>query len=344
MPIDFSSLSGEDFEFFCRDLLESIGIEIVEGPSRGPDRKKDLIIRYSVKDVIGRHQNYKFLVQCKNKAISGKSVYESDLGDIRSACKIHNTDGYFLITTTTPSTSVQNNFKAINQEGQYITHYWDRFTLEKYISECKDGINLLERYGLLRTRYKLYQYLGLVPDEFDLIQKINQKLGFELSVILDYNEQISIPNSCYIAYGNVCSLHIDDHPIGNLIDKLNMFKEIDHLELNNIELDSIPKSIFKMVHLRILYLPMNNISFIHSEIINIRYLKEFDISNNPIEQIDIGCEFIKKLEHFWIDKSQILLFKNIFKELKKNNILLSSKNIEIEGFSPNEVDNYFRNL
>ncbi|MFX1320387.1 MAG: restriction endonuclease [Promethearchaeota archaeon] len=344
MPIDFSSLSGEDFEFFCRDLLESIGIEIVEGPSRGPDRKKDLIIRYSVKDVIGRHQNYKFLVQCKNKAVSNKSVYESELGDIRSACKIHNTDGYFLITTTIPSTSVQDNFKAINQEGQYITHYWDRFTLEKYISECRDGINLLERYGLLRTRYKLYQYMGLVPDEFDLIQKINQKLGFELSIILDYKKQISIPNSCYIVYGNVRSLHIDDHPIGNLIDKLNMFKEIVHLELNNIELDIIPNSIFKMVHLRILYLPMNNVSFIPSEIINIKDLKEFDISNNPIEQIDIGCEFIKKLEQFWIDKSQILLFKNIFKELKKNNIPLSSKNIEIEGFSPNEVDNYFRNL
>jgi len=28
MPIDYSGLSGEDFEFFCRDLMESLRIEI----------------------------------------------------------------------------------------------------------------------------------------------------------------------------------------------------------------------------------------------------------------------------------------------------------------------------
>ena len=89
--------------------------------------------------------------------------------------------------------------------------------------------------------------MGLVPDEFEIIQDINQKLGFELSVILDDNIQISIPNSCYIAYGNVYSLHIDNRSIGNLVDKLNIFEEITHLELNNIELNCIPKSIFKMV-------------------------------------------------------------------------------------------------
>lgn len=141
MPIDFSSLSGEDFEFFCRDLLESLGILIVEGPSRDPDGKKDLIIRYSVNDVIGRKKNYKLLVQCKNKAISKKSVYESELGDNRSSCKIHRTNGYFLITTTILSTTVQKNLKAINEEGIYMAHYWDKYLLEKYISKSSDGIN-----------------------------------------------------------------------------------------------------------------------------------------------------------------------------------------------------------
>lgn len=186
--------------------------------------------------------------------------------------------------------------------------------------------------------------MGLVPDEFEIIQDINQKLGFELSVILDDNEQISIPNSCYIAYGNVYSLHIDDRSIGNLVDKLDVFEEITHLELNNIELNCIPKSIFKMVHLRTLYLPMNNIQKVPSELNNLKQLRNFDISNNPIKQLEIGSEFLKKLERFWIDKSQIFLFKEIFKDLKDSNVPLGSKNIEIDGFSPYEVDQFFRKL
>ena len=117
MPIDFGQLSGEEFEFFCRDLLESLGVQILEGPARGPDSKKDLIIQYKIRDVIGREEQYEVLVQCKNNAKSQKSVYESDLGDIRSACIIHNTKGYLLITTTIPSVSVQNILKAINEEN-----------------------------------------------------------------------------------------------------------------------------------------------------------------------------------------------------------------------------------
>ena len=181
MPIDFSVLTGEEFELLCRDLLDSLGIQIIDGPARGSDRKKDMIIQYTVKDKLGRLQTYKLLVQCKNKAKSQKSIYEKDLGDIRSACQIHNTNGYFLITSTIPSVNVQDILKAINNEGRYFTHYWDKYLLEKYISECKDGLDILERYGLLRTRYKIYQYMGLVPDEFEIIQEINQKFGFELT-------------------------------------------------------------------------------------------------------------------------------------------------------------------
>ncbi len=76
MPIDFSQLTGEEFEFFCRDLLESLGVQILEGPARGPDGKKDIIIQYKIKDVIGREKQYKLLVQCKNNA---KSDVENDL-------------------------------------------------------------------------------------------------------------------------------------------------------------------------------------------------------------------------------------------------------------------------
>lgn len=114
--------------------------------------------------------------------------------------------------------------------------------------------------------------------------------------------------------------------------------------LGNHEIPTTPKSIFKMDHLRTLYLPMNNIQKVPSELNNLKQLRNFDISNNPIKQLEIGSEFLKKLERFWIDKSQIFLFKEIFKDLKDSNVPLGSKNIEIDGFSPYEVDQFFRKL
>ncbi len=178
MTIDFSQLTGEEFEFFCRDLLESLGVQILEGPARGPDAKKDMIIQYKIKDVIGREKQIKLLVQCKNNAKSQKSVYESNLGDIRSACKNHDTEGYLLITSTIPSVSAQNILKAINKEGYYFTHYWDKYTLVKFISKSEDGLRILDRYGLIQREYKIYDFTALLPSEFELLNKINEEICF----------------------------------------------------------------------------------------------------------------------------------------------------------------------
>lgn len=312
MPIDFSSLSGEDFEFFCRDILESLRIEIVEGPSRGPDGKKDLIISYSVKDEIGRKKNYTLLVQCKNKAISEKAVFESELGDIRSACKIHHTDGYFLITTTILSITVQNNLKAINEEGIYITHYWDKYTLEKYISKSNDGIKILERYGLIQSEYKIYVFNALIPEEYDLLCKMNKKIGSNIDPINNYDDQLDTSNSCYIRNGHVINLNIEKSNLGELIEQLDTFSHLEILELYKMQIHSFPISITKLKKLEILVLPNNNISQIPRGMINLKRLRNFNISFNPLKKIEISVDFLKELDNFFIDKYQIKLFKNTF--------------------------------
>ncbi|WP_370276880.1 restriction endonuclease [Pontibacterium sp.] len=114
MAIDYKRLGidGEDFELLCRDVLESYGAVILSEPTRGPDQKKDLVIEIISQDALGNTERVKYLVQCKHKAHSGKSVLESDIGDFRSACLLHETDGYFLITSTIPSVTVSNNLNA----------------------------------------------------------------------------------------------------------------------------------------------------------------------------------------------------------------------------------------
>lgn len=342
MPIDFSQLSGEEFEFFCRDLLESLGVQILEGPARGPDSKKDIIIQYNIKDVIGREEQFKFLVQCKNNAKSQKSVYESDLGDIRSACRIHNTRGYLLITTTIPSISVQNNLKAINEERNYYTHHWDKKTLEKYISKSKEGIKILERYGLIQSEYKVYNFHALVPDEFDLLEEINNAIDVEIIAFKSYDEQFDYKNSCLIEHGHVINLNIEDLEDNNLeilLDKLVIFQELEHLVLRNIKLKIFPKSILKLTDLFLLTIAMNNITFIPSEISRLQKLGILDISYNPIDKFDINSEFLKQLEGFFIDKNQISILKKVFQQMKNKNYRI--ENLDIFGFSDEERHDFF---
>jgi hypothetical protein len=152
MNIDFSLLKDEeDFEFLCRDILKEGGSKILSEPSRGPDRKKDLIIEISTESFLGKAEATKYLVQCKHKAVGGKSVYESELGDIRSACATHGTKGYLLITSTIPSVTVASNLEAIEKEGIYKTCCWDTKTLAGRFEKLEDPYTILERYGLTQS-------------------------------------------------------------------------------------------------------------------------------------------------------------------------------------------------
>lgn len=150
MAIDYKKLSmdGEDFELLCRDVLESYGAEIISEPTRGPDQKKDLVIELESKDPLGNTEKSKYLVQCKHKAHSNKSVFEAELGDFRSACLLHDTVGYFLITSTIPSVTVANNLNAESNKGSLKTIIWDGKKLAGKIESSPISFQIIEKYNL----------------------------------------------------------------------------------------------------------------------------------------------------------------------------------------------------
>ncbi len=150
MALNYKNLNpdGEDFELLCRDVLESIGAKIVSEPTRGPDQKKDLIIEVESQDPLGNKSTLKYLVQCKHKAHSGKSVYENEIGDFRSACLVHKTHGYFLITSTIASTTVATNLNAENERGHLKTIIWDGRKLEEKIESSPKSAQITATYNL----------------------------------------------------------------------------------------------------------------------------------------------------------------------------------------------------
>jgi hypothetical protein len=160
MDIDFKLIANEEeFELLCRDVFEANGARIVSGPSRGPDSKKDLLVDIDVSSLVSGPKAKRYLVQCKHKAVSGKSVYENELGDTRSACVRNSANGYLLITSSVASKSVGENFDAHNKEGLYTHETWDYKKLEQKILETPNCAQLLERYGLLESAESILDYI-----------------------------------------------------------------------------------------------------------------------------------------------------------------------------------------
>lgn len=150
MAINYKKLdvNGEDFELLCRDVLESYDALIVSEPTRGPDQKKDLVIEITSNDALGNSEKTKYLVQCKHKAHGGRSVLESEIGDFRSACLLHKTEGYFLITSTIASVTVANNLNAEKESGSLKVIIWDGKKLEGKIESSPSSSQIIEKYNL----------------------------------------------------------------------------------------------------------------------------------------------------------------------------------------------------
>lgn len=71
----------DTFELFARDLLELVGLRVIEGPSRGADGGRDLVVVETRSGSIGESE-IRWLVSCKHFARSGRAVTSDDERDI----------------------------------------------------------------------------------------------------------------------------------------------------------------------------------------------------------------------------------------------------------------------
>ena len=146
--IDFSILDGEQFEELCEDLFKAMGFDdpLPERSGRGPDGGKDLIVSEKRESgVLGAPRRFKWLVECKNFAKSGKSVRPDDVGSITDKLVTHDADGYLLVTSTGPSINVATTIKSIDES--------DRFNFE---ATCWAGNRLIDE--ILKHRHVLEKY------------------------------------------------------------------------------------------------------------------------------------------------------------------------------------------
>jgi hypothetical protein len=136
--------SGEQdtFELFAADFLEAIGYEILERPSRGADLGKDLLILERRKGV-GGETVVRWLVSCKHKAHSGRSVSLDDEQNVVERVEGKDCRGFLAFYSTLPSSSLAARLNEL--KSRFETQVFDSALIEKHLL-AENGIPVATRY------------------------------------------------------------------------------------------------------------------------------------------------------------------------------------------------------
>lgn len=140
--VDFARIeTGEEFEEMCEDLFIAMGFDDPppERSGRGPDAGRDFIVTEKRQSPArAASVVFRWLVQCKHKAHSGRAVYESEVGSIVDKMTLHNVDGYWLVTSTRPSTNLERVIRKIDEEKGREATFWDRNRLARELMNHPD--------------------------------------------------------------------------------------------------------------------------------------------------------------------------------------------------------------
>lgn len=139
--VDFSEVeTPERFEFFARDFLRTLGFEVLEGPDRGPEEGRDLLVR-EPGAITGRGTVW--LVSCKHQAQSGRAVGVADERD-PSGRVSGRADGFLGFYSTPPTAGLTRTLERLRQQFKY--YIYDPALIEHFIVARGDMLNLLKQY------------------------------------------------------------------------------------------------------------------------------------------------------------------------------------------------------
>jgi hypothetical protein len=161
--LDLASLDGERFEqlvvaiFRAKCLPTPRGhadagestpptVIAVSPSGRGADQGLDLLVTTAVNDGVALRQ-FKWVVQCKHFAQSGKSVQTKDFqndSSFRDIVSQHVADGYLLVCSTIASVNLQKRFDALTEQrdNPYIFVIWDGARVCEELNRHPDVLKL----------------------------------------------------------------------------------------------------------------------------------------------------------------------------------------------------------
>jgi hypothetical protein len=304
--INFAEIqNGETWELFARDFLTELGFYIESTPDRGADAGKDFLVSEELKGNLGLYK-FRWLVSCKHKGVSGKSVTENDEQNILERVQSFNADGFLGIYSTVPSSGLNNRLLML-RDNLKIKDFriFDYKLVENHLIRVGYS-RLLLRY--LPESYKIVRPLTLIETKYlplecrvckkDLLESLFKErykslVGYVENINRDSENQLIKPRKIEEIYWACKGEH--DRQIRNYFkDKGKMTSWID--------LDD-------------LVIPLNFVRFIFAEINSIRNYKR--------EYSDIAFEQLRDLI--------ISLSQKVLRETTENEVERVKDLIALEG-------------
>ncbi len=196
IPLANGSDGTQDtFELLCKEYFEFIGLNVLVGPDRGQDGGRDLIVVESRTGVLGNTE-FKWLVSCKHRAHSGKSVSDREEDDIAGRVESHGTNGFIGFYSTLPSSGLTNKLERYKLNGKLTYKIINHNDIEKDLLNTSTGRSIAKRY--FPISYARWESINAPSRPISYVQPgfeatLSQAShananGYWLSIIADYGE------------------------------------------------------------------------------------------------------------------------------------------------------------
>lgn len=133
----------DTFELFAREFLDFIGYTIITDPDRGADGGVDLIVEEK-RTGVGGETVIRWMVSCKHKAHSGRSVSPTDESNIRDRVDSNHCQGFMGFYSTLASTGLSTNLQGMSSNLEY--QVFDHQKIESKLLHSAKGLEIVERY------------------------------------------------------------------------------------------------------------------------------------------------------------------------------------------------------
>jgi hypothetical protein len=136
--------AGQDeWPLFAREFFAALGIDIEEGPDRGPDSGRDLVIVEKRRGLLGSGQ-HRWLVSCKHFAHSNKSVSIKDEPDIVGRVARFKAHGFIGFYSTIPSAELNRTLESYKSQINIIVY--DSASIERMLMSNRDLKEIFRRF------------------------------------------------------------------------------------------------------------------------------------------------------------------------------------------------------
>jgi hypothetical protein len=144
IPSSKGGQAGQDeWALFTREFFDAMGVKAEEGPDRGPDSGRDLILTERRIGTLGTGE-HRWLVSCKHYAHSKKAVYDSKEVDIIGRLRKFRANGFIAFYSTVPSSGLSGTLERVKED--FGVEVYDCERIERALLENTALKRVFERF------------------------------------------------------------------------------------------------------------------------------------------------------------------------------------------------------